>query len=633
MNYPTRCNLTPAPNIARCAAAPRHGRPASFWFFLSALLLPLLASSPARAQEPALQATANKANQWIIRSGNAGSDAEIHSWIYVKSSESKDWSALARFSGTPRDVVAIGSELGVVMPNGDWRIYWASDWRYGTSLPDRARILALTGDDEKIYAIARRDPAPAISPTTAPTTAPTTESSDGPATAPSTAPTDEPTATASTAAPSASSGTPSQPAGAPTAATATSQPSPSLSTTVYSQTGLFVLTDGRWSQIAPLPEDLDLDLSADVSLAIVDQHPVMALRQAGQIRVWILLDDQWQDLGNIPGGAVHHFALLNGQLPRLWTTGEKGIGQFHTFAKGAITTIDLHGSDKADNATTRYFTSLGPQPCLLFLDNQQLIVQPYTIQGQPDGDAQMLGAPYAPADPRWGQWTEGILIAAMVFVVITALRQRQLQPPDIKALRQLRIAPLPRRIMAGLVDLWPIWIVSVIVAQWVQDSPLEMNEVMIEGRTQLLLIGGSLLYILHTLVAELFTGRSLGKMIFGLRVVDFTGAMPKRSALVIRNVLRIIDIYVMFGLPLLVVLYTPLRQRMGDLAARTLVVEKNPAARPQRSAKSTDTDDESANDSNDRDDNDSSDSENDDSSSRNNQPAEPQLNHKSPPKP
>lgn len=619
MNYPTRCNLTPAHNISRCAAALGHLRPGIFWIFSLALLVPLLASSPARAQEPALQATANKTNQWIIRSGNAGSDAEIHSWIYVKSSESKDWSALARFSGTPRDVVAIGSELGVVMPNGDWRIYWVSDWRYGTSLPDRARILALTGDDEKIYAIARRDPAPAISPTTAPTTAPTTESSDGPATAPSTAPTDEPTVAAST--------------GAPAAVTATSQPSPSSSAAVYSQTGLFALADGRWLQIAPLPEDLDLDLSADVSLAIVDQHPVMALRQAGQIRVWILLDDQWQDLGNIPGGAVHHFALLNGQLPRLWTTGEKGIGQFHTFAKGAITTIDLHGSDKADNATTRYFTSLGQQPWLLFLDNQQLIAQPYDVLGQPDGDAQTLGAPYAPADPRWGQWTEGILIAAMVFVVITALRQRQLQPPDIKALRQLRIAPLPRRIMAGLVDLWPIWIVSVIVAQWVQDSPLEMNEVMIEGRTQLLLIGGSLLYILHTLVAELFTGRSLGKMIFGLRVVDFTGAMPKRSALVIRNVLRIIDIYVMFGLPLLVVLYTPLRQRMGDLAARTLVVEKNPAARPQRSAKPADTDDESANDSNDRGDNDSGASENDDSSPRNNEPDEPQPNHKSQPKP
>src|SRR5690606_14755479 len=126
----------------------------------------------------------------------------------------------------------------------------------------------------------------------------------------------------------------------------------------------------------------------------------------------------------------------------------------------------------------------------------------------------------------------------------------------------------------------PIWIALLMVARWHYARSTPLETLLMEGRTQGLLLGAAALYVLHTLTLELLTGRSLGKMIFGLRVTDFNGAPPARSALLVRNLLRILDVYILFPLPLLLVLYTPLRQRMGDLAARTIVVEKATAPQP-----------------------------------------------------
>jgi uncharacterized RDD family membrane protein YckC len=51
-----------------------------------------------------------------------------------------------------------------------------------------------------------------------------------------------------------------------------------------------------------------------------------------------------------------------------------------------------------------------------------------------------------------------------------------------------------------------------------------------------------------------------------------------------RNALRLIDV-TMLGLPLLLVLISPLRQRVGDLAAQTVVVSAKANAKATDAAK------------------------------------------------
>jgi uncharacterized RDD family membrane protein YckC len=63
-------------------------------------------------------------------------------------------------------------------------------------------------------------------------------------------------------------------------------------------------------------------------------------------------------------------------------------------------------------------------------------------------------------------------------------------------------------------------------------------------------------------------GRTLGKMTLDLRVVTTAGAEPTSGALLLRNLVRWIDLFV--GVPLMA--WDPLARRLGDRLAGTLVV-------------------------------------------------------------
>jgi uncharacterized RDD family membrane protein YckC len=72
-------------------------------------------------------------------------------------------------------------------------------------------------------------------------------------------------------------------------------------------------------------------------------------------------------------------------------------------------------------------------------------------------------------------------------------------------------------------------------------------------------------------------GRTLGKMALGLRVVTAEGGSPGKSALLIRNLVRSLDLVV--GVVLVAI--DPLSRRLGDRLAGTLVVhDRRPEALP-----------------------------------------------------
>lgn len=90
-----------------------------------------------------------------------------------------------------------------------------------------------------------------------------------------------------------------------------------------------------------------------------------------------------------------------------------------------------------------------------------------------------------------------------------------------------------------------------------------------------LLVGWSYFVVLEWL----WEGRTLGKRMFGLRVITADGSPAPFTAVLIRNLLRIVDFLPAFyGLGLLAVVVSPRSQRLGDLAAGTYVVR---APRPR----------------------------------------------------
>lgn len=72
-------------------------------------------------------------------------------------------------------------------------------------------------------------------------------------------------------------------------------------------------------------------------------------------------------------------------------------------------------------------------------------------------------------------------------------------------------------------------------------------------------------------ICELLTsGRTPGKSALGLRVMMLDGSAPDPTALLVRNIVRIVD--TIGGIGIFVMFFHPLSRRLGDLAAGTVVV-------------------------------------------------------------
>lgn len=95
----------------------------------------------------------------------------------------------------------------------------------------------------------------------------------------------------------------------------------------------------------------------------------------------------------------------------------------------------------------------------------------------------------------------------------------------------------------------------------------------------LVLLTFTLAWSYFVLLEWLWQGQTVGKRLYGLRVIRDDGAPAGFVAVLVRNVIRIVDFLPLFyGLGLLMIIFTSRSQRLGDLAAGTYVVR---APRPQ----------------------------------------------------
>ncbi|NCC09555.1 MAG: RDD family protein [Bacteroidia bacterium] len=80
--------------------------------------------------------------------------------------------------------------------------------------------------------------------------------------------------------------------------------------------------------------------------------------------------------------------------------------------------------------------------------------------------------------------------------------------------------------------------------------------------------------LLYSFLWETFNqGQSIGKRLMNIRVVKADGSTPSISAYLLRWLLFVIDVPLTSGLGVLVILLTKNSQRLGDLAAGTMVIK------------------------------------------------------------
>src|SRR4051794_97666 len=285
----------------------------------------------------------------------------------------------------------------------------------------------------------------------------------------------------------------------------------------------------------------------------------------------------WGAFGRrVAAGGARPFRLLPGPtFPVLWLGGAAPpqadvLVMFDRDGVGRPVPLDATRDTPPSHRAVAYATG---KIRAVFLDERKekrLFEQPYEpTTGAPVGEPSPLAWQGDPGALRWSPWGMALITSAMLLSIMASLRRRAaMRAVDLEVVGP-QLAPLGLRLLAGIIDALPLVALAVYEAMtgfadqsgW-SDSTLSW-----------IALG---VYVVHTTVAEWLTGRSLGKMACGLKVVSLDGSRPTFGQVALRNFLRVIDAGLGF-LPLLLVPFSPLRQRVGDAAAGTLVVIKDAA--------------------------------------------------------
>ena len=85
----------------------------------------------------------------------------------------------------------------------------------------------------------------------------------------------------------------------------------------------------------------------------------------------------------------------------------------------------------------------------------------------------------------------------------------------------------------------------------------------------------AVIVVLYYMLLEGYLGQTVGKMVLGIKVVrEDNGEVPGLGGATIRTLLRIIDGLFSYLVAFITVLISGKNQRLGDMAAHTLVVRK-----------------------------------------------------------
>jgi uncharacterized RDD family membrane protein YckC len=500
-------------------------------------------SAPPRERDLLAQGSENRF--WIAHVVKSADGDYPETDLVVRSqwSGASDWTPMPSIADRVVSIATSNDELLAVLANGQWEIADENDIRTGPTPLQISALLAIANEADTVWAVVRGVPWAAAS---------------GPS-------------------------------------TKSAQTSPAEPPAVSMRLMVCRFIDGSWSDAHVLPGEVS-DNPAEMSLAVVGQRPMLAWRASDE-RIWVSAltgRNDWTRpvMANAPVDAADFKLLTIHDRAVLWfadAPAASATTRPKTGAGGAGEV--LVGDDFARRIPLAMPTTLPSriscQTLVAALGNlrwiayggDKLIEQDYSLEefpsSFPPAKMSVVGRPAPPAIPLT-PWIAGdaILIAAAAGV---ARRQRSLTraeqrraPVDQYEKEKPHLAPMGGRFLAGLVDLAPILAVVAIVHPANSGNPLASID---KNSLNNLFILAAATYALHTLVAEVICGQSLGKMAFGLYVTDVQGKPARTGMIVVRNLLRLMDVFLV--LPLLLVLISPLHQRVGDLAAGTVVISRD----------------------------------------------------------
>ena len=314
-----------------------------------------------------------------------------------------------------------------------------------------------------------------------------------------------------------------------------------------------------WSRLADLPPGATTD---SASIAFYDGRPWIAYLAKDAVRVAEFDGKQWNAICSVSNSKT--FELISGAPKAMlaWhgSGGRISVYDVHTTRPLVVQSLEVPEPNDAAVVDTslRFVTTDGTTITQTAFDQYG--------RGAQTGPDQIAKLDLSPQRER--EWMNVVVVGLLTIAMLATFRQRPPNAQERLETSKLLIAPLSRRIPAGVIDAIPFLIGGAWVVNRVSNASLSIDDVTTMIYVPQLI--GMAVYILHVTISELIFGRSIGKLIFGLRVVTTEGGPVPAGRIILRNLLRVLDL--LLFLPIFFVFISPNSQRIGDLAARTLVV-------------------------------------------------------------
>jgi len=200
---------------------------------------------------------------------------------------------------------------------------------------------------------------------------------------------------------------------------------------------------------------------------------------------------------------------------------------------------------------------------------------------------------YQPKKESFSQTIIPFAVLALLLIFIFWKRQGSITR-ELKLPAQYVVASMWRRLAGFVMDAAPIGMLT--FHYWYPPLILFMDEYQaIESEdiqsplASAALLKGWLIFsgafALYCTICEALFSTTPGKLGVQCRVVNESGHHCRFFQILVRNILRVIELYPMFQLwpTFILMLFTRNRQRLGDLLARTIVVERLQTARSRTS--------------------------------------------------
>jgi len=176
----------------------------------------------------------------------------------------------------------------------------------------------------------------------------------------------------------------------------------------------------------------------------------------------------------------------------------------------------------------------------------------------------------------------GLLL--LTLAIVFAFRRRHLVTPAALP-ADLSVAFTMQRLAGCLIDLLPLSLLTAFVLRigwfdaweqlgsWAVDPRMARFGLPDRSALTWWLLTVAI-YALYAAVMELITSRTLGKMLVRTRVVTREGRRPATWQILLRNLLRLVELMPPFWILGFMVVLSQNRQRTGDVLANTLVVRR-----------------------------------------------------------